>query len=325
MGRASLFLTAIEVVALSLIRREALLIMVVTLSVPAAVATAYSLLPAAAEEQAAVLMNYFSGREFVEVSGGGSVEVFIGTVKGGNASVEAYVVFADEGSLGTYLPVPGSGCGEAGAPRVSLGPVLASMLGVGRGDSVEVCAGGWCGVLPVGCVNRGGGLFRVAAIVVGEGPGVRGWSLGVSNSSSMVEGLMRGFSSFLRGFSAFVTLFIAVAYLPVTYFGVRRALSLVGDSVAVLTRLGVPRSVIRSGLFVSSALLAFAAVLFGLGLGVVMAHFGAWAAGFFGLVVSVRPLPSVWVAGFVTGLLFGEGLAASAIAVLRGGVRWPVP
>jgi len=325
MGRASLLFSAIEVLALSLIRREALLIMVVTLSVPAAVATAYSLLPAAAEEQAATLMNYFSGREFVDVSGGGGAELLIGTVKGGNTSVEAYVIFADEGFFSAYLPIPGSGCGEASTPRVSLGPLLASVLGVRRGDSVEVCVGGWCGEFPVGCVNRGGGVFRAAAVVVGEVPGLSGWSLGIGNSSSVVEGLLRGFSPFLWGFSVFVTLFIAIAYFPVAYFGVRRALSLVSDSVAVLTGLGVPRSVIVPGLFISSVLLAFVAALFGLGLGTVMAHFGAWVAGFFGLVVGVRPLPDAWVAGLVLGLLLGEGVTASAIAVVRGGAPWPAP
>lgn len=325
MGRASLLSSAIEVLALSLIRKGALLVMVATLSVPAAVATAYSLLPVAAEEQAAVLMNFFSGREFVEVSGGGGAELFIGTVRGGNTSVEAYVVFADEGFFGAYLPVPRSGCGDVGTPRVSLGPLLASMLGVGRGDLVEVCVGRWCGEFPVGCVNHGGGVFQAAAVVVDGGPELGGWPLGISNSSSVIEGLLGGFSSFLWRLSAFVTLFIAVAYLPVTYFGVRRALSLVGDSVAVLTALGVPRRVIRFSLFISSVLLAFATVLFGLGLGTVMAHLGAWVAGLFGLVVGVRPLPDAWVAGFVLGLLVSEGVAASAIAVLRGGVQWPAP
>ncbi|GEM_PF-6815415 len=325
MGRASLLFSAIEVLALSLIRQEALLIMVVTLSVPAAIATSYSLLPAAAEEQAATLMNYFNGREFVEVPGADGAELFIGTVKGGNTSVGAYVIFADEGFFREYLPVPRNGCGDAGTTRVSLGSLLASVLSVGRGDSVEVCVDGWCGRYAVACVNRGGGVFRAAAVVVGEGPEPGGWSLGVGNSSSVIEGLLGGFSSFLWEFSSFVTLFIAIAYLPVTYFGVRRAFSLVGDSVVVLIGLGVPRYVIRSGLFISSVLLALAAVLFGLGLGTVMAHFGAWVASFFGLVVGVRPLPNAWVAGLVLGLLLGEGVAASAIAVLRGDVPWHAP
>lgn len=326
MGGASPLLSTIEVIALSLVRREALLIMVVTLSIPVAVATAYSLLPIAAEEQAAVLMNYFSGREFVTVSSGSGAKLFLGTVSGGNVSLEAYVIFVDEVFFRGHVPTPSGGCGDAGSPRVSLGQVLSSLLGVGRGDSVKVCAGGWCGEYTVACVNRGGGVFRVAAVVIGDGgPEVGGWLMGIGNSSSGARGLLGGFSSVLRGFSLFVTLFIAVTYLPVTYFGVRRALSLIGDSVAVLDGLGVPRPVIRLGMFISVSLLVVAAALFGLGLGVVMAHFGAWAAGLFGLVVGVRPLPDAWVAGIVLGALLGEGVATSAIALLRGGALWPAP
>lgn len=310
-------------IALSLIRKGALLVIAVTVSVPAAVATAYALLPAAVEEQAAVLVRYFVSKESVTISESGDAVLLIGSVKGGNASADAYVIFATEEFLRTSISGTAD-CGRVGEPRVSIGPILSSLLGVERGDTVEVCVGAWCRAYPVACVNRGGGVFRVSAVVIdNEAPAMGGWGLSLGESSTGYRAFVDGLSSFLTSFSFFVTVLVALAYLPIAYFGVRRVIQLSSETVSVLDAVGVPRAVVDRGLATSVILLVAAAAFFGVGLGTVMSHFGAWVAGFFGLVISVRPLPTAWGAGLVIALFLGEGAAALIIAIRRGVIRWP--
>ncbi len=315
--------STIAVITLSLMRRGALPLLVVTLSVPAAVATIYVLLPIAAREQATLVAGVFSGHNYYAVGVDGRARIFFGEVTSRNVSTDAYVIFADEDFIHNHAPSLTGRCGSMGKRWASVGVTLSSLLAVGVGDHIEVCVGEQCVTYVIACINRGEGVLRASAIIVGENPPVEGgWGLSTGKSGPMVRELISGLNRFLRGFSDVITLFIAVAYFPVAYIGVRRTIELVSDSIASLRALGVNASVTRFGVFASIIILSIASAFFGLGLGTLMTHVGAWAATLFGAMVGVRPVPDAWAATLVLGSVLGEGCVAAAVAVVWGDLLW---
>lgn len=310
-------------VFLSLVRGGALPLIAVIVSVPAAVSTAYSMVPQVVAGEASELVHYFSGRGYVSVVGAGSCSACPRLVRAyisyGNRSVEAYAAFMPEGLYESWVGHYPKGClsgGDGGA--ASAGAFLASALGIRRGDVVGVCYGGVCSNLTVQCFHRGPGALSSSVVVFGKPP-EGGYGLVLSNGSWVAEGLVRGASSFFTSFSEVFSVAVAVAYAPLMYLGVGRVRRIVSEELESLRYLGAPMRALSRVIGAASLALASLLTVFGVAAGVLLTHAALWALRFLGVIVPSRPLPSAWGAAVVTASVLAVFSSSLVVAYVSGG------
>ncbi len=285
----------VRVLAVSLLRKDVLLILAVTLSIPAAVGTAYSMVPEVVAYGSEALMNYFAGRDYVRVAGvscPGCPQLVTAYVVRGNSSIRAYAIFTERDRLNRILVAQAGECLEKeGSWNASVGVLLSHVAGIGVGDVVRVCYPEGCVVAEVGCVHQGIGPLPASIVLIGGSTG-GGHAIEIVRASPYVAPLINELASIINSFAWVFSLAVSVAYTPMMYVGARRVRELMSEEVTALHCMGVSLGDVLNALSASLTLLSAVMIVFGISLGVVVMHAALWGLRYLGMIVPVRPLPN---------------------------------
>jgi len=314
------------------IRRGVLSVLLIAVSVPAALLTAYSMVPLILVEEAGRVAILAGGRESFRIAAYGAADVgeclgvYVagGAIRAGNRSANINVISMDAVTAQKLL-----GRHEVGeAPLLLVGSTLSSNFNVGAGSKVELCLGGSCIQLKVSGVVDGRGLFSLSAILVyadGSAKSFPGNPYYVCRESIDVglRSVINSLGEALGKVSGLLSILTLLVYAPVNVAGIERALQRLGPDIGVLHGVGVPLKALRRLCTAVLAVLGSLMALYGVCLGMLAVHVSLWALRFFNIFVESRPVPEAGSAAMIVLLLASlNALIASAkCRGLRSGYR----
>jgi len=308
------------------IRRGVLSVLLIAVSVPAALLTAYSMVPLILVEEAGRVAILAGGGESSRIAAYGAanvgecLEVYVagGAIRAGDRSASINVIAMDAGTAQKLL-----GRYEVGeAPLLLVGSTLSSNLNIGAGSKVELCLGSTCMQLSVSGVVGGRGLFSLSAVLVyadGSAKSFPGNPYYVCRESADV-GLRSVISSLgesLGRVSTLLSILTLLVYAPVNVAGIERALQRLEPDIKVLHGVGTPLKALRRLCTAVLAVLGALMALYGVCLGTLAVHVSLWALRFFNIFVESRPAPEAGPATMIV-LLLASLNALIASAKCRG-------
>ncbi|WP_168371374.1 hypothetical protein [Pyrodictium occultum] len=318
-GRAASLPALLRVLLSAAMHRDVLLLLLVAVSTPAALASAYSLVPRALEEAKPLLARWEGSSLLLLPPGAGAqgcttVHLAFARVEAGGRALEAPVLLVDAGGFQGI-----TGCRAAGEAPLSLGSLLAGMLGARPGSRLTLCMGGGCRSYLVSCIHGGGGLYA-ASIVLAAGA----WSslageeyrlCSVPGQQPVLEGLEAALSEYAR----ILAYLVAAVYLPIAYMACRRAVQSLEGDIETLYSMGVPLQEARLALALALSLLGLLMSAYGVLLGVFAMHAALYTLRLFGAPAPLQPVPSPGGLVSLAGVFTAEAVAAAVAAVQRGG------
>jgi len=313
---------------LVLLRKDALLILLLVSSIPAALTASYSLLSPVFSEEARGSLFLLGERPSLSLfpsqpQNATCAEVYAisAEVHSSSSSTEAPAFFINSTAFEEIfgIPLPQE------EPAAFLGSSISSLLKAREGSVIEVCSRDSCssyrvlGVL--GSSSFPSSIFIVSGTFPREAPAyAEKLYICPSNAESLIEAAAEDIRGSLSSIATILSAAVLSACFPIIFIGFRRILFLARREAETLIEVGAPRRSLKLSLSLLLYALSASMFAYGLILGIFSVHFSLWALRLFGIFIESRPLlpPSQLLELF---LIYATVSALAAAFAVR---RWEI-
>lgn len=255
------------------------------------------------------------------------IRVLDGKIIVGNKSLNTQIIYMDKKDYIENIEHYPHNClvNNNASEIVSVSNFISQRLGVKLGSNISICMGGGCRSYKVDCIHGGRGFYSSSIIVLtskevfrGKSPGQLYWVCRL-NSSSEISSFLNQLTNYISSFTYGFTYLVALTYFPIMYLGYRRAINMVHDDLGVLHSLGVSWREARLALGIVLSVAGLLMIVYGIGLGVLFMHLSFYTLRFFGIIITIRPLPSFDSVFLITGVYVLASTVSIILALRRIG------
>ncbi|ADI31973.1 hypothetical protein Shell_0863 [Staphylothermus hellenicus DSM 12710] len=245
-----------------------------------------------------IILPYNSSNNMGECIG---IRVHAGKIIVGNRSLNIEIIYMDREDYVENIDHYPHKClfNNNASEIVSISSFVSQRLGVKLGSNISICVDGECRSYKVGYIHGGRGLYSSSIIVLTsrevfwrKGSGKLYWVCRI-NSGSEINSFLNQLTNYISSYTYGFTYLVALTYFPIMYLGYRRAINMVHGDLDVLHSLGVSWGKTRLALGIVLSVAGLLMIVYGIGLGVLFMHLSFYILRFFGIIITIRPLPSM--------------------------------